>query len=265
MICKVCGSTKWLRIRQYNKPDKYESYVGIGPPVCRRWMRCLSCGLYQAFRSYPLEKLLPIYTDGYRSGDFRGETIEETFQRIVDLPPEESENVYRIRWLTQRISRCSLLDIGSGFGIFPYVMKLRGYASFCIEPNEQSSTFIQKHLGLPCLPEFFANTVYEPKAFDCVSVIHVLEHIEDPESFLVDVKKVLKPDGKLFVEVPDAVEFDYLSDGHDEFNSCHTLFFDVPTLYRLVEYSGFKVKDVHRVHHEKRNLSRILMLAEVLC
>jgi 2-polyprenyl-3-methyl-5-hydroxy-6-metoxy-1,4-benzoquinol methylase len=93
-------------------------------------------------------------------------------------------------------------------------------------------------------------------------MIHILEHVADPDGFLYLAKECLMPKGKLYVEVPDAVEFDYLPETHDEFNSCHVHFFDAPTLYKLVEAAGFRVEDIHRVRYKKRDLSRILVLAK---
>lgn len=40
--------------------------------------------------------------------------------------------------------------------------------------------------------------------FDLVSMIHVLEHVPNPVSFLKEAKKLLKPSGHLIVNIPDA-------------------------------------------------------------
>lgn len=264
MICKLCGDTRMLKVRQVNKPDKYEMYVGISAPVCRSWYRCLSCGLYnQLHRTYPLDELMPIYTNGYRDEDFRDETLDETFRKIRDLPPQESENRYRVRWLLQRIhGKHSLLDIGSGFGIFPYTMKWHGFDVTCLEPNKASAAFINGKLKMICHNAFFEDAVKWLPKCKVVSAIHVLEHTKDPEGFLKDIGHVMQPEGLLFLEVPDAEEFSTLPEDHDEFNSTHLYFFDVSTLFRLVEYAGFRVRDIHRVHHKTRDLKRILLVGD---
>jgi len=263
MICNVCGSDEWVLRRCYRGADKYEKFVGIPEPVLRQWMRCNRCGVFKCRHNYDIDLLKPIYTNGYRSEEFRKESIEETFQKVAKLPPDESENTYRVRWLKDMVSPTTLLDIGSGFGIFPYTMKWHGYEVSCIEPNEDSALFIEKNLGIDCLPLFFGEdleVISYPKP-GIISMIHVLEHTKDPESFLRDAQKVCN--GKLFVEVPDAVEFEYLEPEHDEFNSCHLFFFTVPSLVQLVDASGFQVTDVHRVKTKTRNLSRIMLLADV--
>jgi 2-polyprenyl-3-methyl-5-hydroxy-6-metoxy-1,4-benzoquinol methylase len=98
--------------------------------------------------------------------------------------------------------------------------------------------------------------------FDVVSVIHVLEHIEDPVEFLISLHDSLKPDGKLFIEVPDAIEFETLIPIHDEFNSCHTHFYDVSTLCRVLARSVYNVTDIHRKYYKERNLHRIMAVCQ---
>jgi hypothetical protein len=89
-----------------------------------------------------------------------------------------------------------------------------------------------------------------------VSICHVLEHIEEPDEFI----KML-PSKRLFVEVPDAGNWDNLPDEHDDFNSCHLWGFDFHTLSILLERNGFKPVSAKRVFHKKRNLYRLLMVA----
>jgi hypothetical protein len=259
MICNVCGSNEWVPRRCYRGADKYEKFVGIPEPVFRQWMRCNRCGLFKCHHNYDTDLLKPIYTNGYRSEEFRNESIEETFQKVAKLPPDESENIYRVRWLKDRVSPTTLLDIGSGFGIFPYTMKWHGFDATCWEPNIDSAKFIENKLNLRTFCDFFGPIVGE--RWKIVSMVHVLEHVKDPEGFLFWGREICN--GKLFVEVPDAIEFEYLPREHDEFNSCHLYFFTVASLVRLVDASGFQVTDVHRVRTKTRNLSRIMLLADV--
>lgn len=266
MLCKLCGNMKWVTIKHYNRPDKYESWCGIGTPMARQWMRCFYCGFYQARRSYPLSQLDKIYTDGYRNKDFRDETIDETFNRIASLPHGESENSYRVNWMRERIEPAKwVLDIGSGFGIFPYTLKHLGYMVHCVEPNEESAEFIKNRLCMECYEGFFPMAEIQANRYDLVSMVHVLEHAENPDLFLGDAVLPLKDGGKVFIEVPDAVEFSYLPNDHDEFNSCHTSFFDVRSLCDLLDICKLNLTDVHRIRHKTRNLSRIMVIAEKKC
>ena len=116
-----------------------------------------------------------------------------------------------------------------------------------------------KELGFECIdgdpsPNYFGR-------FGLVTMVHVLEHTQSPGLFLNAHKKYLSHHGILFIEVPDAVEFDSLGKHHDEFNSCHLHFFTIPSLSTIVERSGYKVFKIESVFHNARGLSRIRLLA----
>lgn len=252
MKCVVCGSNGWINSVLIKKPDKYEKWVGI-TDVKRCWRKCLGCGLWHHRRNYSLANLEKIYEDGYRHPDFRGETIDEAFERIINIP--ENENTKRVKWLTDTWDwPDTLLDIGSGLGVFPYVMNDYTNVS-CVESNNDSIKFIRS-LVIPCTKDM------PDKKFDMISIVHVLEHIEDPIGFLSGLHKNLNDKGKLFIEVPDAIEFERLFPNNDEFNSCHTHFYEIPTLYKVLGRANYDVIDMHREHYPERNLSRIMAICE---
>jgi 2-polyprenyl-3-methyl-5-hydroxy-6-metoxy-1,4-benzoquinol methylase len=192
--------------------------------------------------------LEPIYTNGYRAKSFRGSSIEQEFQKIIDLPYGESENKQRVNWLGQFMTgREVLLDVGAGLGVFLYELQSMNPAMNVsgIEPNKDSEKFINS-LGIPCIRRFYSSHANPP--VDWITCIHVLEHQKKPEDMLLDFKKDLTRDGKIFIEVPDAHEFEYLDKNHDEFNSTHLYFFSYNSLAKLVESCGYKVTDMRRVH-----------------
>jgi 2-polyprenyl-3-methyl-5-hydroxy-6-metoxy-1,4-benzoquinol methylase len=73
--------------------------------------------------------------------------------------------------------------------------------------------------------------------FDLVLMSHVLEHIEDPAAEIDAIRQVLKPDGALFLEVPN-------SSGNRRLpiddNSSHLHFFSATSLTRLLANSGLE-------------------------
>ena len=112
---------------------------------------------------------------------------------------------------------------------------------------------------MPCTDEIPDYAKYE-----VISITHVLEHIADPLEFLRNLHKPLQSDGKLFIEVPDAIAFDVLFPTHDDFNSCHTHFYDIPSLCRVLKGASFGVVDIHKAHYPERNLHRIMATCKKL-
>ncbi len=256
MKCLICNSSETDEVyAYYDDADKYEKWMGI-TELYRTWDRCMTCGFYQHNRSYPILDLEKIYIDGYRHPDFRGETIEQTYHKIMSLPADDQENNHRRKWFLDHVKAESILDIGSGLGIWPNSLKQKDKAVWCVEKNVHSQKFLTEELDLKC-------TDFIPRIkFDAVSLIHVLEHIEKPDEFLQDLKTNLHPHSKLFIEVPDAFEFQVLPKDHDEFNSCHLWFFDMVSLYKLLDRNGYRIANVYMPHYRKRDLHRIQVLCE---
>jgi len=254
MACMICGSHNNVStVFTYDEPDKYETAMGI-TRVSRKWCECNSCGIFRQYRNYKLELLNPIYKKIYRSKEFRGETIENAFNRIVGKTDECSENNERVQWLKNALpmTEGTMLDIGSGIGVFPYAMSDEWDVT-CVEENEDSVLFINS-INIPCLEEI------TNEAYDLVTLVHVLEHIEDLHGFLFKIKEHCNE--FLFIEVPDAEMFVFNNKHHDDFNACHEWFFTLPTLIRLLEGNGFSVMDATRRFYSERGLSRLLVLAQ---
>ena len=261
MNCLICNSSiNWDVIYTYDKPDKYEKWMGI-EDVKRSWEQC-SCGFYQSRRNYPIEDLQKIYTDGYRDIGFRHRPISEAFQYVTNLPKEESENERRLEYFMDDIDNSnSVLDIGSGLGVFPKRLQEEGYYVWCVEPNKESQRFINEDLKIKCVPDirYFYIKGFPPgyARFDVVTLIHVLEHIVDPVQFLKEIKKVT---GKaLCIEVPDSSEFEQLKKGHNEFSSDHVYFYDRTSLDEIISRAGFEMCYVFYSYYNKRNLTRLTM------
>lgn len=262
--CIVCGRAYWLPKFEYNAPDKYEGWQNI-KIVKRAWVKCTRCGVYRQVRNYSMKRLERIYVTGYRNPVFRGETIEDAFDRISSYPYATSENKQRYDWYKSKCEAKNVLDIGSGIGVWPWLLKEDGVNVTCTEENKYSRKFISETLGIPCYESL--EDIYGK--FNNITLLHVLEHIEDPHKFLKDLHRFMyvndseNSDSWLFIEVPDDMEFEYLDKDHDEFNSCHVYFYSMSSLYKTLERSGFRVLDMHREHYEKRNLTRIMATAKL--
>lgn len=99
----------------------------------------------------------------------------------------------------------TLLDIGCGTGDFLVACKNHQWKITGVEPNAKARD--NAELKVAELIVFDISKI-ENKTFDCITLWHVLEHLPDLKNYISFLKKLLKPNGTLFVAVPNYKSFD---------------------------------------------------------
>lgn len=136
-----------------------------------------------------------------------------------------------------------LLDIGSGTGYFAGFMKEKGWDVTGIEISERARQYSFSKFGVEALPPDQIDSLTDKK-FDCITLWHVLEHFYDPASWLDEIRRLLKDEGKCIVAVPN------IDSSDSKWFGCnwaaldvprHLWHFSVPTLTGLASGHGFRV------------------------
>jgi len=89
--------------------------------------------------------------------------------------------------------------------------------------------------------------------FDCVILTHVIEHICDAAGAMRAARKLTKPTGILYVEVPDAEKYSAFDTGpFQEFNTEHINCFSVRSLRNLAAANSMPVIEAGTGQHALR-------------
>jgi 2-polyprenyl-3-methyl-5-hydroxy-6-metoxy-1,4-benzoquinol methylase len=134
----------------------------------------------------------------------------------------------------------ALLDIGSGTGDFLAYAKNKNWSVQGVEPGENARNLSEKK-GI--FVSKFLHDV-EEKFFDVITLWHVLEHVEDFDSYILEIKKRLKPGGTLIVAVPNFKSKDALH--YKEYWAAfdvprHLWHFSKPAIERIFSPHNFKL------------------------
>jgi ubiquinone/menaquinone biosynthesis C-methylase UbiE len=112
--------------------------------------------------------------------------------------------------LTHLSKKSKILDIGSGWGSFVYLLNEKGYEASGVEVQDFMVDYARQRLMDLGNLKTKTETVYlkasaldlpfSDSHFDIVTLWDVLEHIEDYEKVLHEAIRVLKPKGKIFIK-----------------------------------------------------------------
>jgi SAM-dependent methyltransferase len=114
----------------------------------------------------------------------------------------------RKRFLVERLRPGSrVLNVGIGGGFFELIALRRGLEVFALDPSEAAVERVRSRLklGERAVIGCASAMPFEDGFFDAIVMSEVIEHLDDDilERALVEVRRLLKPDGKLLVTVPN--------------------------------------------------------------
>ncbi len=217
--CDICGENESLTLlgrRIFAQPTRGSLFE-----FSHDDMLCGSCGFVFS-RNIPDDEFL---NDYYRLA-FKRES------ELVCIEPDFDPEA-RLRVIRRYVGAGDAVwEIGASTGEFVERLNREGYVASGIDPIEKSSDLVAQE-GIFGSGGVEAAT---EKRCDAAVAYYVLEHITRPRSWLGEVRRFLKPEGTLVVEVPD-------------FSRCpeeslfpeHMLHFTPYHLRTLLESVGFEV------------------------
>jgi SAM-dependent methyltransferase len=127
-----------------------------------------------------------------------------------------------------------ILDVGCGNGTF-----LRAFGGVYPDWSLFGAEYDERNrAALEAIPGFRGLHAGPPSGlpgpFDFITLVHTLEHLVDPTSFLATIRPHLKPGGRLFIQVPS-----YPENPFELFIADHASHFDAGSLSALLVRSGF--------------------------
>jgi 2-polyprenyl-3-methyl-5-hydroxy-6-metoxy-1,4-benzoquinol methylase len=141
-----------------------------------------------------------------------------------------------------QIDNGRLLDIGAGTGAFVSHMQMNGWQATGLEPDAmaRSNALTANKVNLLASDALFE---FAENSFDVITMWHVLEHVHDLHNYMEQLKKILKPNGKIFIAVPNYTSYDA------RFYKGFWAAYDVPRhLYHFSPEAMFQLLSIHDLH-----------------
>jgi len=161
----------------------------------------------------------------------------------------------------------NFLDVGCATGFFIHGIKRNSrWNVYGVEFGGDAIRFARDELGLEVTEGCLLDAGFPDEFFDYIHINNVLEHVLDPVELLQECRRIIKPDGYLFLSVPNGyndsrsmIEYYRIEKRPARSINGHIFFFPRRTMISLIEKSKFFIEK-KRTGSIKRGLRNIGIL-----
>ncbi len=222
--CLICNSSNTRKISDYK---------GNSALFKQRYIHyCKECDYHYISPSIPDFKL-----DQYNSNYFQN---AHQINNLTDKAEAYYNGISKIRinFIAEFLGETgcddlNVVEIGPGFGHLAknWKQKFRCKEFSAIEPDKKCASTLEKiGIQIKTFDDFKDKNV----KYDLIILSHILEHVNDPLSFVRKLKNALSARGAIFIDVP-CMDFMFKQNVEP-----HISFFNLKSLKKLCELCGFQ-------------------------
>jgi SAM-dependent methyltransferase len=184
-----------------------------------------------------------------------------------DRSREEGKGMAFAGRLTRWRRTGRFLDVGCATGFF--INGIREHSEWEVHGVDFGGSavrYAREQLGLEVRHGELTRAGYADGFFDYIHVNNVLEHVVDPVAMLRECRRIVRPDGRVYLSVPNGANdsrelIDYYKEERRPAHSHkgHLFFFPGDTLVAMFERSGFDAIQKKSYGHKRglRNLGKL--------
>lgn len=222
--CNLCRSSDTEQLC-------FEQRFQTGIPV----VICKTCGLIYLNPRWSNESYSHFYKENYRR--FMGESDKSLSEVALMQRIHGSKILSFCSDFLQ--SGSSVIDIGcSAGGVLWLFREAKACHVVGVEPSVKESAYARERLRIQVRTELFEQVKLPESSFDLAIMTQTLNHLLDPFGQLEHIRNLLKPKGKLFVEVRNFPEYSKISRRPTQVD--HVYYFTPETLECMLRKVGFE-------------------------
>jgi SAM-dependent methyltransferase len=262
--CPLCGGNDFEVLRKAGYPPDFSVAqlqtvyrASSDHQLLDQVVKCHSCGM--------------IYLDPRLEASL----IQSGYEEMVD-PVFVEQNQHRIATFSSGVQSIlaktgfnpagkKLLDVGCAGGAFLVAARAAGFEVSGVEPSRWLGDFARREYGCDVKQGILADGMFPEHSFDVISLWDVLEHVPDPHAVLRTIRSLIKPNGYLWVNYPDAGSFmaKVLGWKWPFWLSVHLIYYNRSTIRRQLEKAGFAISYI-RPHWQQLQFGYVLDRAGAL-
>lgn len=203
--CRSCKSSSTI-------PLNYTHWVFPAKPLNWSNVLCRNCGLVS---HYKVDGELITYSDqAYRK---KGENvvyppISLPWSTISFRRWRHIANVVESNLKDEPLSSYSILDYGGYNGLLARAFKQHWGADCTVADLDKEGLGFAESMGFKTID--LSNQPKLLEKYNLITMVHVLEHVEDPYTTISSLANALEDNGHLYIEVPNLFGFPLIDDAH---------------------------------------------------
>lgn len=206
-------------------------------------VECRKCRLIRLHpQPSPLE-LRDYYPPGYwyTPEATRADRLEQRYRRFVLRD--------HLRFVERALSDAEeeglVLDVGCGGGLFLQMLSERRQVRVAgLDFSLDAANVAWRRSGVPAVCATLSRAPFAPETCAAITMFHVVEHLYEPASYLEGARQLLRPEGRLILQVPNAACWQFLLLG-ERWNGIdvprHLINFRLSDIERLLAHCGFEI------------------------
>ncbi|AEF86507.1 methyltransferase type 12 [Treponema primitia ZAS-2] len=207
------------------------------------YVSCTHCGLVQMNPQPEQAEVTRRYRETNGNAYLSYETENEAaFLRLQELALQDAG----LEELKKILPGRRVLDIGCATGALLEKLRGSGWETRGVEICTPSADYARQQRGLDVSELPLEENCYPGEEFDLLLASHLIEHLNDPASFVTEAHRLLSPGGRFMVTTPNIDGFQarlfrgrWRSAIFD-----HLYLFSVKTLQALLVKAGFTIEKI---------------------
>lgn len=236
-LCPVCNSNSVLFIREI----KFTLFEGHPMEAGYNLVQCKECGFIYADTKVTQPELDDYYSNlsKYESKEIStgGGYSDYDRNRLIDTA----------KYISSKFDNkdLAIADVGCAIGGLLEQLRNEGFKNITgLDPSTSCVNITKDEKGINC----FRASIFELDEsfgkYDIVILSHVWEHILDLELALNSIEKILKADGFVYVECPNAMNYkNIIHAPYQEFNTEHINHFSAGSFHNFFGSRGYTLEE----------------------
>jgi len=205
-------------------------------------VECRCCRLIRLFPQPEPREMAQYYPPNYwfEPSSSAADRLEEMYRRLV-----LRDHIHFVKRAIQASGETGVvLDVGCGGGLFLSMLREHGFKVMGLDFSCDAAVVAWRRKGVPVVCSSLSQAPFADSSCAAVTMFHALEHLYDPRSYLTAAHRLLKPGGRLVVQVPNVSSWQFFLLGEHWTGldvPRHLIDFRAQDLKSLLDHTGFEV------------------------